>query len=191
MSNGAWRWALVGLVGLTVACTPGKPARDAIAAAEAALAVAPADARTLIPQQHQAVTNLIAAAKAAVERGDYKTARVNATDAATTIEGFPAAIEKARTDLAARWKVLSDSLPGMVSAVERRLNELSRAGRLPSGVTRANVDAAKATLAEVKTTWTEAQTAAAAGDVVTAVTKGRTCRTRTTEMMAALGMRRS
>jgi hypothetical protein len=190
MLNDSWKRAALGLIAVAaVACSPGKPAQDAITAAEEALAAAPADAQTYVAAEYQKATDRIAAAKAALEEKDYTTALASAKEASTTIGAFPAAIETTKKEATTSWKMMTDSLPGMVTAVEKRVNELSRMSRLPTGVTRANVDGAKKTLAEVKTMWGEATTSAQAGNVMDAVKKGTTCRTKTREMMTALRMR--
>ncbi len=192
MLNVSWRRAALGLIAIAaVACSPGKPAQDAITAAEEALAAAPADAKTYVAAEHQKATDQIAAAKAALEQKDYPAALASAQEASTTISAFPAAIETTKKEATASWKMMTDSLPGMVTAVDKRVTELSRMSRLPAGVTRANIDGAKTTLAEVKTMWGEAQKSAEGGNLMDAVKKGTTCRTKTREMMTALGMRKS
>ena len=192
MLNASWKRAALGLVAVAaVACSPGKPAQTAITAAEEALAAAPADAKVYVAAEYQKATDQITAAKAALEEKDYTTALASAKEASTTISAFPAAIETTKEEASASWKMMSDSLPDMVGTVEKRMNELSRMSRLPTGVTRASLDGAKTTLAEVKTMWGEAMKSAQAGNMMDAVKKGTTCRTKTREMMTALGMRKS
>lgn len=189
MLNASWKRAALGLAAVAaVACSPGKPAQDAITAAEEALAAAPADAQTYVAAEYQKASDQIAAAKAALEEKDYQAALASAQEASTTISAFPAAIETTKNEATANWKMMTDSLPGMVTAVEKRVSELAAMRRLPVGVTRANVDGAKTALAEVQTMWGEATKSAQAGNVMDAVKKGTTCRTKTREIMTALRM---
>ena len=192
MLNASWNRATLGLIAAAaVACSPAKPAQTAIAAAETALAAAPAEAQTYIAAEHEEATGLIAAAKTALESKDYTGALASAQQASTAISGFAAAIETAKNQATASWKMMTDSLPGTVTAVENRVNALSGMRRLPTGVTRTTVDGAKTTLADVKTMWGEAMTAAQGGNLMDAVTKGTTCRTKLQEVMTALGMKTS
>jgi hypothetical protein len=75
MFSGSWRRAAVVLtVAGVLGCSPEKPAQNAIAAAEEALAAASADAQTYAADAYVMATTKIAEAKQALEQQDYKLA---------------------------------------------------------------------------------------------------------------------
>jgi hypothetical protein len=84
---------------------------------------------------------------------------------------------------------MSDSLPGMVQAIQTRVDELSKMRRLPTGVTKEGLDGAKVTLQEMTAMWTQATEAYGNGNLADAASLGTAVKTKAAEVMAALGMK--
>jgi hypothetical protein len=189
MFSGSWRRAAVVLtVAGVLGCSPEKPAQNAIAAAEEALAAASVDAQTYAADAYVMATTKIAEAKQALEQQDYKLATASAGEATTAIEGFAAAIETKKAELGEMWTALSGELPGTVTAIDARIEELSKMRRLPAGMTKATLDGAKASTAELRTMWGEAVAAFDGGNLMEAVMKGSACKDKALEVKGALVM---
>jgi hypothetical protein len=86
---------------------------------------------------------------------------------------------------------MRDDVPKMAEAIQSRVDVLSKARRLPKGLTPAEFDSAKAGFEEMKTSWTQATTAASTGNIVEAVSLGDAAKAKGTEVMTALGMKTS
>ncbi len=173
-------------VGLT-ACSKG-PAEAAIKAADEALAGVKADASLYVPDQFQAVEASLAAAKESFEKGDYKQALAGAKDIAAQAKDLAAAAAAKKEELGKSWEEMSGGLPNMVSAIQSRVDILSKSRRLPSGLDKAAFENAKASLDTVNQTWSEATSAFSGGNLMEAVTKATAVKEKAAEIMAALGM---
>src|SRR5262245_509789 len=169
-----WFTGSVVMVALALAaCASDKdPAEKAIKAAEDAVNAAVADASKYVPEQAQAVQDALGKLKDSFAKGEYKavlagvgdvTARAKAlTDAATAKK---AELEKQRAELTKDWEAMSGGLPRVVDAIKSRVDILSQAKKLPAGLDKATVDAAKSGLETINKTWTDAQDAFKSGNV--------------------------
>lgn len=169
---------------LAVACTdPAKvPAQAAIQAAEGAVAALGDEVTQLAPDQVKAVKDGLAAAKAAAAKEDWKNALASAKDlpaaatkAASDAKAKQEELEKAAAakaaELKAAWDAAQAELPGKIDALKKQVATLSKARRLPAGVTKdavakgkeavASLEAAYATAAEQAKTNVEAAVAGA------------------------------
>ena len=75
----------------------------------------------------------------------------------------------------------------MVDDLAKRVEALSK-GKLPKGVTKDAVAAAKSGLDSLKSTWGDATNASASGDYTTAMAKAQAVKDKATELMKSLGM---
>ena len=170
-----------------VACGKG-PAQAALTAADTAVASARPEGEKYVPEQFKALADAAAGAKTKFDGGDYK----GALEAAQGIPAQATAVEQAaaarKTELMASWKEMEGALPTMVADITKKVMELSTARKLPAGLDKAGVEAAKISLDGATAIWTEAGAAFAAGDVVTAVVKATQVKTSAEELMAKLGM---
>ena len=188
---------LVALVGLGLAaCASDKgPAEQAIKNAEAAVAAVKGEAAKFVPDQLKAVETELAALKASFDKGDYKgilTAGPALAAKATGLGDAAAAKKKemeAKTaELTKTWTDMSAGLPKMVDALRSRVDILSKSKQLPAKVSKATFDEAKAGLATIDQTWTEAQTAFKDGKLEDAVAKATLVKQKTADIMTKLGM---
>lgn len=137
---------------LTVACTnPDKlPAETAIKAAEAAAATITAEVAKYAPEQVKAFRDGLEAAKAAAAKQDWKGARAAAEGLATRAAE---AVAVARVKLEGAKKELEDAsaqLGAKIAALQARIAELSKGKKLPAGVTKEALAAAKTGIAELE-----------------------------------------
>jgi colicin import membrane protein len=134
------------------ACTDAAkaPAEAALKAGETAIASISEEVSKLAPVQVQAAKEALSSAKAMAAKQDYKAALAAAGEVSAKVKEAVAAAqakkEEAARALAAAQKAFTDAtaaLPGQLSAIKAKLASLSKAKKLPKGIT-------KATLAEAK-----------------------------------------
>ncbi|TLY67788.1 MAG: hypothetical protein E6K45_04640 [Gammaproteobacteria bacterium] len=190
-------WLLAALAAaLVMSCANQKaPAEQAVAVAEAALAAVRDSAQKYAPDQLQAVEDQLKGLKDSLAKGDYKAVLTGAPTVNSAINSLKDAAEakKADADAAAArakdaWGPVSADVPMMIEAVAKRVDSLSKSHRLPKGVTKEGLAAAKSGLDSLKSQWTEATSAATSGDYTTAMAKAEGVKTKAAEMMRSLGM---
>ncbi|HSE96501.1 MAG TPA: hypothetical protein VLD61_11470, partial [Methylomirabilota bacterium] len=188
---------LVALVGLGLAaCASDKgPAEQAVKAVEDALAAVKGEAAKFVPDQLKAVETELAALKASFEKGDYKAILAAGPALTTKAKGLADAAAAKKTEMEAKaaeltktWTDMSAGLPKMVDALRSRMDILSKAKQLPAKVSKATFDEAKAGLATIDQTWTDAQAAFKDGKLEDAVAKANMVKERTADTMTKLGM---
>ena len=170
-----------------VACGKG-PAQSAITAADAAVAGARAEGEKFVPEQFKALADAAAAAKSKFDAGDYKGALEGAQGIPAQAAAVTQAASAKKTELMESWKAMEGTLPAMVADITKKVMELGAAKKLPAGLDKAGVEAAKVSLDGATAMWTEATTAFTAGDMMTAVSKAGQVKTTAEELMAKLGM---
>jgi DNA repair exonuclease SbcCD ATPase subunit len=93
-----------------------------------------------------------------------------------------AAIERAR----AEWTGLSLDVPASLDALQRRIDELAAAGKLPAGVDRNTLADARETLEALRAKWAGALASFAQGRLPEAADQARESRDRAAELAARL-----
>ncbi len=178
------------LAGLTVVgCSPGRRAAEAeLTAARDGLAAIDVEAREYVADQVSAIQASIDSATALFETGAYQDALTLARDANTKATALPGAVVQRKAELEASWSVLRDSIPAMLQQLQTQVDQLSGARRLPSGVTRPQVNDAKTTLQTLSETWAEAVRESEDGRWPAAVTKADAVRTGVRQLMQSLGL---
>ena len=76
---------------------------------------------------------------------------------------------------------MSSSLPGMVSATQAKVNELTKKHKLPAG--------AADNFAAMKQAWTDASAAFSSGKLQDAMAKASEAKDKLTQLQSALGMK--
>ena len=190
-------WLLAAMMSvLIVGCANQKgPAEQAIAGAETALAAVRDTAQKYVPDQLQAVDAQIASAKDAFAKGDYKGVLAAAPAITAAISGLTAAAQAKEADAQAAmskakdaWSSISTDTPKMVAAIQSRVDILSKSHHLPANVSKDALASAKSGLDSLKSTWSDAQSAAASGDYTTALSKAQAVKDKAAEIMHSLGM---
>ena len=172
---------------VAVACGKG-PAQAAITTADAAVEAARADGEKYVPEQFKALADTNASAKSKFDSGDYKGALETAQGVPAQATAVNQAAAARKTELMESWKAMESTLPTMVADITKKVMELSTAKKLPAGLDKAGVEAAKTSLDGATAMWAEAGTAFGGGDVVTAVAKATQVKATAEELMTKLGM---
>jgi hypothetical protein len=192
-----FKWLAASVAAIIVfGCTSQKePAEQAVANIDAALGTVHDAAAKYAPDGLQAVEAQVATLKDNLSKGDYKKVLAAAPAVTTAVANLrQAAIDKqeeADTKLAQtkqQWRTVNADVPKMVAAIQSRIDALSKSRRLPKGVSKASFESAKAGLASLNSTWTEATGAVAHEDYAGAVAKGQAAKDKATEIMHELDM---
>ena len=175
---------------LMAACAGQKqPAQKLLGDIDATVTAASAEAAKYVPDELQDVQTKFGELKASFDKQDY----------AAVVSGAPAVLGAAQTlatDAAARkdqilkalnneWTVLAGSVPEDMTAVQNRIDTLSRksAKKPASGV---DLAAAKSSLDEAGSLWSKAQAAFASGSLDEAVKTAQAVKSRVDAVAAAL-----
>ncbi|MBN1569012.1 MAG: hypothetical protein JXA73_14275 [Acidobacteria bacterium] len=84
---------------------------------------------------------------------------------------------------------MSDRLPGMLDAIQSRVNILSRSRKLPAGLDKEKFESAKASLASINQIMTDASAAFNSGNLMEAVHNAETVKAKAVEIMNTIGMK--
>jgi predicted small secreted protein len=171
------------------------PAEQALASAQAALEAVRDEAQKYAPEQLGGVEAKLSDMKGSFEKGDYAGVLAAAPGLTAAIGSMKdaivakkseaqAALAKAKDD----WGPASTAVPKMVDDLAKRVEALSKTKKLPKGVTKEAVAAAKTGLDSLKSTWADASNAASSGDFTTAMAKADAVKSKAAEMMKSLGM---
>jgi hypothetical protein len=171
------------------------PATAAITAAQSALDAVRGEAAKWVPDQLASAEKALAAAKESFEKKDYKAALTGAQDVAAKAKDLgaaataaAAAAEAKKVELTKAWDQMSAGVPKMAEAIKSRVDILSQSKKLPAGLDKDKLEGAKAGLAALNQSWTEASDAFKAGNVTDAVAKATAAKTKAVEVMTALNM---
>jgi hypothetical protein len=193
MTQRASRYALISMAAIVLAACAGQkqPAQKLIGDIEATVTAASAEAAKYVPDQLADVQSKLGALKASFDKRDYAavvTAGPAVLSAAQTLATAAAAkkdeILKALND---QWTMLAESVPGDVSAIQNRIDVLSRksAKKQPAGI---DLDAAKAGAGDATALWSKAQAAFAAGNLDEAVSTAKDVKVKVEALATSLKM---
>jgi hypothetical protein len=185
------RVAFLSLAVIALAACAGQkePAQKLIADIEATVTAASAEAEKYVPDQLTDVQTKLVGLKASFDKQDY----------AAVVAGAPAVLGAARSLATAaaakkdevlkalndKWTVLAGTVPGYATAIQERIDFLSKKSnkKLATGI---DLDAAKAGASEANSLWSKAQAAFATGNMDEAVSTAKDVKTRIEALAAAL-----
>jgi hypothetical protein len=193
MTQRASRYALISMAAIVLAACAGQkqPAQKLIGDIEATVTAASAEAAKYVPDQLADVQSKLGALKASFDKQDYAavvTAGPAVLSAAQTLATAAAAkkdeILKALND---QWTMLAESVPGDVSAIQNRIDMLSRKSgkKQAAGI---DLDAAKAGAGDATALWSKAQAAFAAGNLDEAVSTAKDVKVKVEALATSLKM---
>ena len=164
---------------LFVACANQmEPAKNALDNIQVTLNSVAADAQKYVPDQYAQAQAKAAALTASYEKKDYAAVVAGAPAVLAEVNGLSgAAAAKKDAMLKAEgdeWRRLAASIPQSISAVQTRIDALSKTKRAPKDV---DLGAAKSGLADASAAWDKAQSAFKSGnpaDAVAAAKDGQT-----------------
>jgi hypothetical protein len=187
--NMAKYFALYAAVILIVACGANQmePAKNALANINATLAAASADAQKYVPDQLASAQSKVAALTASFDKKDYAAVVAGAPAVLAEVNGLAGAAGAKRDEdlkaLGNEWRGLAASVPQSVTAVQSRVDELSKTKHVPKGI---DLTAAKSGLADATSSWDKAQSAFKSGNAADAVTAAKDAKSKLDSAAAAL-----
>jgi hypothetical protein len=164
-----------------------EPAKNALDNINTQLSAISADAQKYVPDQYAQAQGKVAALTASYGQKDYQAVIAGAPAVLTEINGLSTAVatKKDETEkaLGNEWRSLTASVPQSLTAVQTKIDALSKTRHVPKDV---NVGAAKSGLADANTAWSKAEDAFKAGNPDDAVTAGKDAQTKVASAATAL-----
>lgn len=179
-------FAILAPLALLYGCSKG-PAEESLKAADTAVDAA-RSAEKFVPDQFKGLTDALAAAKDKFAKGDYAGSLADSKDIPAKATEVMTAAKAKKEELTRTWEALSKEVTGMVASITTRVGELSAMKKLPKGMDKAQLEAAKAGLDSVTQGWGAASDAVKAGNWADGIKKGGEVKTRAQEVMASLGI---
>ncbi|MGH8140022.1 MAG: hypothetical protein ACREVV_17740 [Steroidobacteraceae bacterium] len=182
---------------LIFACASQKaPAEQAVSNIDAALSAIHDSAAKYAPDTLQTIEAQVATLKGDLAKGDYKAVLAAAPAVNTAVaslkqdaEAKQAAADAALAQTKQQWRALSADVPKLMADIKAQVDTLSKARKLPKGLTKASFESAKADAASLDTMWTEATTADSNEDYAGAVSKGQAVKDKAAELAHTLGVK--
>jgi HAMP domain-containing protein len=164
-----------------------EPAKNALDNINISLAAASADAQKYVPDQLSSAQSKVAALTASFDKKDYAAVVAGAPTVLAEVNGLAGAAAAKRDEilkaLGNEWRSLATSIPQSVTAVQTRIDELSKAKHVPKGI---DLAAAKSGLADATGAWEKAQSAFKLGNASDAVPLAKDAMSKVESAAAAL-----
>ena len=164
-----------------------EPAKNALDNINTILNSVAADAQKFIPDQFAAAQAKVAGLSASFEKKDYAAVVAGAPAVLAEVNGLSAAAAAKKDEVAKavgnEWRSLAAAVPQSLSAVQARVDELSKTKRAPKGV---DLGAAKSGLADATAAWNKAEEVFKSGDPADAVTAAKDAQGKVASAAAAL-----
>jgi hypothetical protein len=185
------RCAAISMAAIILAACAGQkePAQKLIGEIESTVTAASTEAAKYVPDQLAEVQSKLDALKASFAKQDFAAVVTQAPAVLSAAQGLATAaaakkdeILKALND---EWSLLAGSLPADVTALQSRIDLLSKKSskKLAAGI---DLDAAKAGLTDATSLWSKAQAAFAAGTLEEAVNTAKIVKTKIDALATSL-----
>lgn len=173
-----------------VACGDGgKAAADAaMAALQSSYDAVKADAATYFPDQTRRLEEAFASARDTLAKGEYGKTIDEVRGLAGMVGDLRVAVAARRAELVKAWDELTARVPAAVESLQKQADALARTKKLPDGVTKDAVDAARAAVPALAASWAEAVAAFKSANLTDATAKAQALKGKSAEIMASLGM---
>ncbi len=173
---------------LFVACANQmEPAKNALDNINATLSSVSADAQKYVPDQFADAQGKVAGLTASFEKKDYVAVVAGAPAVLAEVDGLAGAAAAKKDEmvkaLGNEWRSLAASVPQGLSAVQTRIDALSKTKHVPKGL---DLVAAKSALADATSAWDKAQDAYKSGNPADAVTAAKDAQGKVASAAAAL-----
>jgi hypothetical protein len=164
--------ALCSAAVLIIACANQmEPAKNALDNIDATLTAASSDAQKYIPDQLANAESKVAVLTASFDKKDYASVVAGAPAVLAEVNALAGAAaakkDEALKALGNEWRGLASSVPQLATAVQTRIDALSKARHVPKGI---DLSSARSGLTDATSTWDKAQSAFKAGNASDAVT---------------------
>jgi hypothetical protein len=166
-------------------------ATRAVSTAEASLADVRDDAARYMPNELQSVDSSVTALKESMAKGDYKVVVANAPAVNSSIESLKSGVAAKRaenTAAAAEWNTYATDVPQMVTALQSRVDTLSKSKRMPKNLDSTAFGTVKTDLEALKGDWAAASSAHDSGNDIEAVNKAKAAKATGERLLTQLGM---
>jgi hypothetical protein len=185
------RYALISMAAIFLAACAGQkePAQKLIGDIDSAVTAASSEAAQYVPDQLADVQTKLAALKASFDKHDYavvvKDGPAVLTEAQALATAAAAKKDEVLKALNDEWTGLAGSLPADVTAIQARIDLLSKKSskKLAAGI---DLNAAKAGVSDTAALWSKAQAAFAAGNLDEAVSTAKDVKAKVTALAASL-----
>jgi hypothetical protein len=174
------------------------PANDALEKIENSLAEVKDDAARYAPDGLKGVESQLERLKQSFEAKDYDNVLAGTPQLEKAVGSLKSAVAagkaQARAALAAaktEWEGLSADVQKTINDIQMRVDNLSKAKRLPFGLSKDEFEGAKAAFESMKTQWADASAEFKEGDAVEATAKGRTVKGMGEELVERLDVKKS
>ena len=173
---------------LCVACANQmEPAKNALDNINTTLNSVSADAQQYVPDQFTQAQNKAAVLAASYEKKDYAAVVAGAPAVLAEVNGLAGAAAAKKDEmvkaLGNEWRSLAASVPQSLSAVQTRIDALSKTKHVPKDV---DLATAKPGLTDATSAWDKAQDAFKSGNLADAVTAGKDAQGKAASAAAAL-----
>ncbi len=181
--------ALYSAAFLIVACTNqmGPAAKNAIDHINVTLSAVSTDAQKYVPDQLAGVQSKVAALTDSYDKKDYAAVMGGAPAVLTEVNGLASAVaakkDEILKELGDEWRSLAASIPPSVTAVQTRIDALSKGKHVPKDI---DLAAAKSGLADAISAWENAQSAFKSGNAPDAVPMAKDAKSKLGSAAAAL-----
>ncbi len=169
----------VALVVAFVSCSMKAPAQAAVKAGEEALNAVKEEALKYIPEQYRAVEKILNDAKAAMEKGDYKTAIETAKLLPGKAQELVAAIEARKAELPGIWGEMAKALPKLIADTKAAVAKAK-------GADKASKATAAAGIKEMEANGMQAEAECKNNNLVEAVNLGEQIKSKAQEIQGLL-----
>ena len=185
------RYAVISMAAIILAaCASQKePAQKLIGDVESTVAAASTEAAKYVPDQLADVQAKLNALKASFDKQDYAAVVTGAPAVLSAAQGLATAAAAKKDEvlkaLNDEWTGLAGALPGDVTAIQTRIDELSKKSnkKKAKGI---DLDAAKAGASDATSLWSKAQAAFAAGNLDEAVSTAKDVKAKVESVAATL-----
>jgi hypothetical protein len=187
----AGRYALISMAAIILAACAGQkqPAQKLIGDIESTVVAASSEAAKYVPDQLMDVQAKLGDLKASFDKQDYATVVTTApavlSEAQTLATAAAAKKDEVLKALNDEWTGLAGSLPGDVTAIQSRIDFLSKKSNKKQAAGM-DLDAAKAAVTDTTSLWSKAQAAFAAGNLDEAVSTAKDVKAKITALAASL-----
>lgn len=184
--------ALVALVTAVtfVACGDGgkAAAETAMSALETAYNAVKEDGAKYVPDQAKGIDDAMTAVKDTLAKGEFTKALTDVQGLSAEVTELAPAIAAKKAELTKAWERLSAGMPGVVEGLQKQVETLTKARRLPAGVTKEALDAAKTAVPALSSSWEEAAAAFKSANLTDALAKAQSVKAKAVDVMTSLGM---
>jgi hypothetical protein len=175
---------------ILAACAGQKePAQKLLADIESTVTAASTEAAKYVPDQLADVQSKLGALKASFDKQDYPAVVMAGPAVLSAAQGLATAAAAKKDEvlkaLNDQWTSLSGSLPGAVTAIQNRIDLLSKKSskKMAAGI---DLAAAKSGLSDTSSLWSKAQAAFASGNLDEAVNTAKDVKAKVDALAASL-----